>query len=248
MIWMLWMPTSSGVGSSTYTIFWRNRLELHLTLKLDFNLAVNELISLQNFTESSPFVMSICFPRFAVRQAIVVVGFLGVIVRSHFVHPKHYWIPYCILHQKKNHILQREDQRSDFLHTRKKERKTDFIRQRQTWEFSQSINASVVALNWEGFKQRRSPISSFVFQQQVEQEQEETNRGALLCFASPYGHTQLHCTDGVRRASRLSITTAPSASASDSAAALLRDFTGAAPSCSCSCFLFVFLFLGLFFL
>ncbi len=136
MIWMLWMPTSSGLGSSTY--IWRNRLELHLTLKLDFNLAVNELISLQNFTKSSPFVMSICFPRFAVRQAVVVVGFLGVIVRSHFVHPKHDWIPYCILHQKKkHHILQREDQRSDFLHTskqeRKKERKTDFIRQRQTW-------------------------------------------------------------------------------------------------------------------
>ncbi len=251
MIWMLWMLTSSGVGSSTYTIFWRNRLELHLTLKLDFNLAVNELISLQNFTKSSPFVMSICFPRFAVRQAVVVVGFLGVIVRSHFVHPKHDWIPYCILHRKKNpYFAERRSKIRFFTHKkeRKKERLTSSDNVRHE-EFLQSINASVVALNWEGFKQRRSPISSFFFfQQQVEQEQEETNRRALLCFASPYGHTQLHCTDGVRRASRLSITTAPSASASDSAAALSRDFTGAAPSCSCSCFLFVFLFLGLFFL
>ncbi len=247
MICMLWMPTSSGVGSGKYAIFWRNRLELHLTLKLDFNLAVNELISLQNFTKSSPFVMSICFPRFAVRQAVVVVGFLGVIVRSHFVHPKHNWITYCILHQKKNHILQREDQRSDFLH--KKERKTDFIRQRQTWRVFAVDICQCCCIDLRRIQTKKKSHLFLLLLSTTGRTGTEGNKQggfALLCFTLWSYSVALHrwskkSKQAVHNNSTICICIRL-------CCCIAKGFHWSCSFLSCSCFLFAFLFLGLFFL
>ncbi len=176
--------------------------------------------------------------------------FLGDYCKVPLCSPKAWLDPLLHTAQKKDHILQREDQRSDFLHMRKKERKTDFIRQRQTWRVFAVDKCQCCCIELRRIQTKKKSHLFLLLSTAGRIGTVGSKQGSfdLLCFASPYGHTQLHCTDGVRRASRLSITAAPSASASDFAAALLRDFTGAAPSCSCSCFLFVFLFLGLFFL
>ena len=60
-----------------------------LTSILDIQLGVNELISLEDLSQATPLV-----PRLvsafgtAKGQVVVVVRFLGVVVRPHFVHPE----------------------------------------------------------------------------------------------------------------------------------------------------------------
>jgi hypothetical protein len=68
------------------------------TFELDLNLAVDEFIPFENFTESSPFVSSLCTSApTAERQTIVVVGFLRIVVGPHLVYPQHHLVSFSIL-------------------------------------------------------------------------------------------------------------------------------------------------------
>ena len=74
-----------------------------LTVELDINLTVNELVSFKNFTKSSPFMAGVSSRTgTAEGQTVIVVGFLRIVVGSHFVDPQHHLIPLPILHTKKN--------------------------------------------------------------------------------------------------------------------------------------------------
>ena len=81
-----------------HRIFLLNLAESILTSEFDVQLAVYELIPSQNFSKSSPLVrwLLVCL-RCAERKVIVVVGFLGIVIGSDFVHPKPNFLAHCVL-------------------------------------------------------------------------------------------------------------------------------------------------------
>lgn len=74
-----------------------------LTLELDLKLAVYELIALQYFSQSTPFVFGLpCISWGAEGKVVIVVCFLGVVIRSNLVYPEPDRLPIFVLCMSKD--------------------------------------------------------------------------------------------------------------------------------------------------
>lgn len=93
-----------GVGSKQYLANeWSMNGEVH-TFELHIHLAINELISTENFTKATPLVT--CIARRVTKwKAEVVVGFLWIIVRTNFVYPQSHLLICLILQEKQKGFL-----------------------------------------------------------------------------------------------------------------------------------------------
>ena len=81
-----------------------------LTFELDLDFAVDEFVSLQDFTQASPFAFGFVSQGFwwlAERQFVIVVGLLGVVVRSHFIHVELDAFPVRVLRRNRPRQLRR---------------------------------------------------------------------------------------------------------------------------------------------
>ena len=81
-----------------------------LTFELDLDFAVDEFVSLQDFTQASPFAFGFVSQGFwwlAERQLVIVVGLLGVVVRSHFIHVELDAFPVRVLRRNPTRQLRR---------------------------------------------------------------------------------------------------------------------------------------------
>lgn len=90
------------------------------TLKLYLNLTIDELISSKDLTKTSPFMSSIA--RSTTKgKAVIVIGFLGIIVGTNLIHPEDYSIIGPILKKKEN-TFQQNESTSSFRSEKRKSR------------------------------------------------------------------------------------------------------------------------------